>query len=188
MGYLGATLTQVFTRARSGHVTQRCHNSPDGKRGYRVRVTSRTGSARRILGQLVELRTRHRTRRVNFRGSQRPDKFVRYGRRTRWGGRWKSQNRKNVYLSPYVEEPLNLKVIKSFVPEIRSVFRVLRFLCSMYICYEHSMYVSHICIWLWYIWTSEHHTFRLFSKTGESVIATQRGFYAHFMSEWCSFG
>ena len=24
------------------------------------------------------------------------------------------------------------------------------FLCSMYICYEHSMYVSHIRIWLWY--------------------------------------
>ena len=41
--------------------------------------------------------------------------------RTRWGGsRWKSQNRKNVYLSPYVEEPLNSKVIKSFVPELRS--------------------------------------------------------------------
>ena len=37
-----------------------------------------------------------------------------------WGGRWKSQNRKNVYLSPYVEEPLNSKVIKSFVPELRS--------------------------------------------------------------------
>ena len=36
------------------------------------------------------------------------------------GGRWKSQNRKNVYLSPYVKEPLNSKVIKSFVPELRS--------------------------------------------------------------------
>ena len=36
------------------------------------------------------------------------------------GGRWKSQNRKNVYLFPYVEEPLNSKVIKSFVPELRS--------------------------------------------------------------------
>ena len=33
------------------------------------------------------------------------------------GGRWQSQNRKNVYLSPYVEEPLNSKVIKKFVPE-----------------------------------------------------------------------
>ena len=36
------------------------------------------------------------------------------------GGRWKIQNRKNVYLSPHVEEPLNSKVIKSFVPELRS--------------------------------------------------------------------
>ena len=47
----------------------------------------------------------------------------------------------------YVEEPLNSKVIKGFVPELRSryvFFRVLGLLCSMYICYEHSMYVSHI--------------------------------------------
>ena len=36
------------------------------------------------------------------------------------GGRWKSQNRKNVFLSPYVEESLNSKIIKSFVPELRS--------------------------------------------------------------------
>ena len=65
-----------------------------------------------------------------------------------WGrGRLKSQNRKNVYLFPYVEEPLNSKVIKSFVPEPRSrVFRVSRFLCSMYICYEHHMKVSHISV------------------------------------------
>ena len=31
-------------------------------------------------------------------------------------GRWKSQ----VYLSPYVEKPVNSKVIKGFVPELRS--------------------------------------------------------------------
>ena len=30
------------------------------------------------------------------------------------------QNRKNVYLSPYVEKPLNSKVIKGFVSELRS--------------------------------------------------------------------
>ena len=35
-------------------------------------------------------------------------------------GIWKSQNRKNVYLSSHVEDPLNSKVIKSFVPELRS--------------------------------------------------------------------
>ena len=36
------------------------------------------------------------------------------------GVRWKSRNRKNVYLFPYVEKPLNSKVIKSVVPELRS--------------------------------------------------------------------
>ena len=66
--------------------------------------------------KLVELRTRLRTKRVDFHLLTEA-----LGRcRTRWGGRWKSQNRKNVYLSPYVKEPLNSKVIKSFVPELRS--------------------------------------------------------------------
>ena len=66
-------------------------------------------------------RTRLRTRRVDFRGSQRPDEFVRCGcTRVGAGGRWKSQNRKKVYLSPYVEEPLYSNVIKSFVLELRS--------------------------------------------------------------------
>ena len=68
--------------------------------------------------------------------------------RVGWG-RWKSQ----VYLSPYVEKPLNSKVIKNFVPELRSrkCFCVSGFLCFMYICYEHSMYVSHIHVWVCYI-------------------------------------
>ena len=39
---------------------------------------------------------------------------------TRFGAGRKSQNRKIVTLSPYVEKPLNSKVIKSFVPELRS--------------------------------------------------------------------
>ena len=39
---------------------------------------------------------------------------------TCWGHRWKSQNRKIVTLSPYVEEPLNSKVMKCFVSEQRS--------------------------------------------------------------------
>ena len=47
-------------------------------------------------------------------------------------------------LSPCGEKLLNSKVIKSFVPELRSrkCFRVTGFLCFMYKCYEHSMYVS----------------------------------------------
>ena len=58
-------------------------------------------------------------------------------------------------LSPYVET-FNSKVIKGFVPEQRSreCFRVSGFLCSMYICYEHSMYISRIHIWLCYIFSN----------------------------------
>ena len=62
-------------------------------------------------------------------------------------GRWKSQHRKIVPLSPYVEKPFNSKVIKSFVPELRSrkcffcVFRdsyviyiwVMNILCTFHI-------------------------------------------------------
>ena len=72
-----------------------------------------------------------------------------------WDGgcRWKSQNRKNVYLSPYVEESLNSKVIKSFVPELKSrkcfsCFKIPMFyvymLWTFYECFTHSH------IWLWY--------------------------------------
>ena len=72
------------------------------------------------------------------------------------GGRWKSSNRKNVYLSPYVEEPLNSKVIKSSVPELRSR--------KCFSCFEIPrsyvyMYLNIICpfrisvSWVWYIHT-----------------------------------
>ena len=56
------------------------------------------------------------------------------------------------YHSPYIEKPLNSKVIKSFVPELRSrkCFCVSGFLCSMYICYEDSRYISYIHVWLCY--------------------------------------
>ena len=81
------------------------------------------------------------------------------------GGRWKSQNRKNVYLSPYVEELLNPKVIKSFVPELKSrkcfsCFEIPMFYIYIYIyIYTNIMNVLHtgmnmsisrIRIWLWY--------------------------------------
>ena len=62
-----------------------------------------------------------REKTVGFRllAKARPVAFVVGATRDGGGGRWKSQNRKNVYLSTYVEEPLNSKVIKSFVPELR---------------------------------------------------------------------
>ena len=50
------------------------------------------------------------------------------------GGRWKSHHRKIVYLSPYVEEPLNSKVIKGFVPELRSRYVFFVFRDSYVLC------------------------------------------------------
>ena len=53
MGYLGATLTQVFTRAGGADVSLRDVTiARDRKWAYRVWVTSLTGSPRRILGIL----------------------------------------------------------------------------------------------------------------------------------------
>ena len=84
---------------------------------------SRTGSARRIWVILKKS--------VQLSPASEEDGWLSLARRSQAsglvvgatrveGGRWKSQNRKNVYISPYVEEPLNSKVIKSFVPELRS--------------------------------------------------------------------
>ena len=57
-------------------------------------------------------------------------------------GDGKSQNRKNVYLSPYVEEPLNSKVIKSFVPELRSR--------KCFSCFEIPMFYVYM-LWTFYV-------------------------------------
>ena len=62
-------------------------------------------------------------------------------------------SRERLYVSPYVEKPLNSKVIKSFVPELRSRECFSCFGIPMfYVCiYEHYMYVSHILVWVCYI-------------------------------------
>ena len=54
-----------------------------------------------------------------------------------WGSRWKSQNRKIVPLYPYVEEPLNSKVIKKKVSYLNKevvffVFRDSYVLCDIF--------------------------------------------------------
>ena len=147
--------TGVHEHARGADVSLKDDTiARDGKRGYRVRVTSRTGRARRIWGdfeKVSELRwDLPREKTVGFRLLAEA-----LGRcRTRWGGgRWKNQNRKIVPLSPYVEEPLNSKVIKSFAPELRSRKCFSCFEIPMFYLYGHSMYVSHIAIsWLWYTW------------------------------------
>ena len=65
-------------------------------------------------------------------------------------GRWKSQHRKNVYLSPYVEKPLNSKVIKSFVPELRSrkCFFVFRDSYVIYRCALWTLLTFYVPVWI----------------------------------------
>ena len=80
--------------------------------------------------------------------------------------RWRSQHKKNVYLSPYVEKPLNSKVIKSFVPELRSrkcfsCFGIpMLSMCVMDIMNVlrtgMNMSISHIRIGLFNIWIIVH--------------------------------
>ena len=97
----------------------------DGKRGYRVQMMSCTGSAQRILGIWRKL--------VKLRLDTERDGWLSFARGGlgqvlhEMGSRWKSQNRKIVPLSPYVEKPLNSKVIKSFVPELRSHYVSFKF-------------------------------------------------------------
>ena len=92
--------TGVHAHVQSGRVTQRCHNSPEGKRGL-VSVNDVTHRKRAEdfgrfwKSQWVE--TRHRTRRLTFACSRRP--LWRVPHVLVEGGRWKSQNRKIVPLS-----------------------------------------------------------------------------------------
>ena len=53
-----------------------------------------------------------------------------------------------MYLSPCVEEPLNSKVIKSVLPDLRSRKCLSWFEIPMFNIY---MYISNIRIWRWYI-------------------------------------
>ena len=78
--------------------------------------------------QLVELRTRHRTRRVDFQGSQRPDEFMRYGCARFWCGADGKARIERMCIS-LCRRTFKLKGNKkSFVPELRScqVFFVFR--------------------------------------------------------------
>ena len=130
-------------RGRSGRVTQRCHNSPDGKLGNRVRVTSRTGSARRILGILkksVELSSWPGRRWLTFASSPKPGQWPCGGCHTCWVGADGKVIIERLCISlPYVET-FNSKVIKSFVPELRSRYVFFVFRDSYVLC----MYVMNI--------------------------------------------
>ena len=82
-------------------------------------MTSRTGSVGWDLRKVCVLSFSVRRRRLTF-GARRGLAVGAARGGGGGGGRWKSQHRKIVYHSSYVEKPFNSKVIKSFVPELRS--------------------------------------------------------------------
>ena len=64
----------------------------------------------------------------------RPDEFVHYGRRACWGAHGNVIIERFSLSLPYVEKSFNSKVIKSFVPELRSHKCFLCFGIPMYMC------------------------------------------------------
>ena len=118
------TWVQVSTRARGGCVVHRCQNKNPIER---LTNGGEWRHAPEVRGGFWEIR---KSQLVELSPASGEDGWLSLARRSQarglgqvtheMGDRWKSQNRKNVYLCPYVEEPLNSKLIKSFVPELRS--------------------------------------------------------------------
>ena len=156
---------QVLTRARGGCVIHRCQNKNPIERltsGCEWRHVPEV-CARRIWGILKKsvswVESCLGRRRLTFACSPKPGQWPlwRVPHVLEGGSRWKSPNRKDEYLSPYVEKPFNLKVIKSFVPELRSrkcfsCFEIPMFyVYTIRTCYVH---FTHIRVWVCYKETS----------------------------------
>ena len=124
MGYLGATITQVFVPARGADVSLRDVTIAQRGNGARECEWRHAPEARaedygNFEKMSVESRTRLRTGRLTFASSPKPGQWLFGGCHT-WGGGYEKASIERLCLSPYVEKPFNSKVIKSFVPELRS--------------------------------------------------------------------
>ena len=100
-----------------------------------------------ILKKSVELRTRHRMRRVDIRGSHRPDEFARYGHHTWWEADGKVIIERLCISLPDVET-FNSKVIKGFVPELRSR--------KCFLCFRIPMFYVYM-LWTFYVRFTHSH-------------------------------
>ena len=139
------------SRAQSGRVIQRCYNkNPRQMMWPGTWVTSRTGSMDWDLkSQLSWVLSRRK--KVDFRSLAEALWQVSH---VAWGEGKVSRER--WYLSPYVENPFNSKVIKSFVPELRSR--------KCFSCFGISMFYVYMS-WTFYVrFTYPYHgyvTFRI---------------------------
>ena len=137
MGYLGAPLTHVFThaRAQSGRITQRCHNSPVGKRRL---VSANDVTHRKHVEDLGRF---WKSQLVEMRPASGEDGWFSLAHgdlvagATRVGGDEKARIERLCLSLLMSKKPLNSKVIKSFVPEQRSRQVFLVFRDSYVLCY-----------------------------------------------------
>ena len=141
-------------------------------------ITSCTGSVRGgfwgIWKKVRELRSCLRRKKLAFACSPKPGQWPCGGCHACWGGgRWKSQNRKNVYLFPYVEKPFNSKVIKSFVPELRSH--------KCFSCFGIPMFYVYM-LWTFYV----HFTYSCIAMLHFSWVCSNIPFWSVFFINLCN--
>ena len=113
------TWALVLTRVRGEFVVHRCQNKNPRTRGCEWRHAQEARAEDFGDFEKWRLRTRLQTGRVDFRGSLRPNEFVRYGRCTWWVADGKVIIERLCISLPYVET-FNSKVIKCLEPELRS--------------------------------------------------------------------
>ena len=120
------TWAQVLTRARGGCVVHRCQNKNSREKIVTggMWMTSCTGNVRggfwEIWEKSVELGSWLGRRRLTFACSPKPDQWPCVGCVRDGVGADGKVSIERLCLSPYVEKPLNSKVIKSVVPGLRS--------------------------------------------------------------------
>ena len=164
MGYLGATLTQVFKRAhgQSGCVTQRCHNSSRWETGLQSAGDVTHRKRTEDFGNLKKVDMRPASGEDGWLSLARGGLGLVSHEMGRGGGR--SQNKKMVPFSLCVEEPLNSKVIKSFVPELRSRYVFFEFRDS---------YV--LSLWTFDVRVTHSHIMAMLLSQSRTLAVSQRG-------------
>ena len=143
------TWAQVLTRARGGCVIHRYQN----KNPLMMWMTSCTRSARGGFGEIwkkgswVENKTPNKRGRLSGLAEARRICARRAPHEIGVGADGKA-SRERLCLSPYVEEPLNSKVIKSFVLELRSR--------KCFLCFGIPMFYVYM-LWTFYVPFAQNH-------------------------------
>ena len=131
-------------RARSGRVTQRCHNSPRWKMGL---ASANNVTHRKRAEDFCRVETSLGRRRLAFASSR---GFVAGAAWDGGGADEKARIERMCISLPYVET-FTSKVIKGFVPELGSRYVFFEFFDSFVLSvWTFDVRFTHSHIWLWY--------------------------------------